>query len=60
MGFNLHAEGTNDPQEVRNWKIHLYAIIASMSAIASMTPLHTLMLAFNIRKLTTTQQISWL
>lgn len=35
MGFNLHAEGTNDPKEVRNWRIHLIAIIASMSAIAS-------------------------
>lgn len=35
MGFNLHASGTSDPKEVRNWKIHLIAIVASMSAIAS-------------------------
>lgn len=35
MGFNLHAEGTTDPKEVRNWYIHFIAIIASMSAIAS-------------------------
>lgn len=35
MGFDLHAEGTNDPKDVRNWRIHLIAIIASMSAIAS-------------------------
>ena len=35
MGFNLHAAGTSDPKEVRNWKIHLIAIVASMSAIAS-------------------------
>ncbi|TQN66058.1 Quinate permease [Colletotrichum shisoi] len=34
MGFNLHADGTNDPKEVRNWRIHMIAIIASMSAIA--------------------------
>ncbi|KIX00602.1 uncharacterized protein Z518_09667 [Rhinocladiella mackenziei CBS 650.93] len=34
MGFNLHATGTQDPKEVRNWKIHLISIIASMSAIA--------------------------
>ncbi|KAM6520259.1 hypothetical protein FALCPG4_013808 [Fusarium falciforme] len=34
MGFSLHAEGTNDPKDVRNWRIHLTAIIASMSAIA--------------------------
>ncbi|TKW48165.1 hypothetical protein CTA1_4534, partial [Colletotrichum tanaceti] len=35
MGFNLHADGTNDPKEVRNWRIHMIAVIASMSAIAS-------------------------
>ncbi|OAQ64612.1 sugar transporter [Pochonia chlamydosporia 170] len=34
MGFDLHAEGTNDPRDVRNWRIHMIAIIASMSAIA--------------------------
>ncbi|KAJ6438477.1 sugar transporter [Purpureocillium lavendulum] len=34
MGFEFHAEGTNDPKDVRNWRIHLVAIIASMSAIA--------------------------
>ncbi|KJZ70948.1 hypothetical protein HIM_09652 [Hirsutella minnesotensis 3608] len=33
MGFNLHAEGTNDPKDVRNWRIHMVAIIASMSAV---------------------------
>jgi sugar porter (SP) family MFS transporter len=32
--MGLHAEGTNDPKEVRNWRIHLVAIIASMSAVA--------------------------
>lgn len=35
MGFSLHADGTHDPPEVRNWRIHSVAIIASMSAIAS-------------------------
>ncbi|KAM6513327.1 hypothetical protein FALCPG4_015761 [Fusarium falciforme] len=34
MGFSLHAEGTNDPKGVRNWRIHLIAVIASMTAIA--------------------------
>ena len=38
MGFNLHAQGTNDPDDVRNWRIHMVAIIASMSAIASKFP----------------------
>ncbi|KAM4061908.1 major facilitator superfamily protein [Hirsutella rhossiliensis] len=33
MGFDLHADGTNDPKSVRNWRIHLVAIVASMSAI---------------------------
>jgi hypothetical protein len=33
--MGLHADGTKDPNEVRNWRIHLIAIIASMSAIAS-------------------------
>ncbi|TQV96725.1 sugar transporter [Cordyceps javanica] len=32
--MGLHAGGTNDPDEVRNWRIHLIAVIASMSAIA--------------------------
>ena len=35
MGFNFHAEGTKDPQDVRNWRIHMIAIIASMAALAS-------------------------
>lgn len=35
MGFDLHAEGTNDPAAVRNWRIHMIATIASMAAIAS-------------------------
>ena len=35
MGFDLHAEGTNDPKDVRNWRIHMVALIASMSALAS-------------------------
>lgn len=38
MGFNLHAQGTNDPDDVRNWRIHMVAIIASMSAVASKSP----------------------
>ncbi|KAL7276701.1 hypothetical protein RUND412_000282 [Rhizina undulata] len=32
MGF--HAENTNDPAEVRNWRIHLLAFAVSMSAVA--------------------------
>lgn len=36
MGFSTHASGTNDPPEVRNWRIHLIAFVASMSALASM------------------------
>ncbi|OHE96232.1 quinate permease [Colletotrichum orchidophilum] len=30
MGFNLHADGTNDPEEVRNWRNHMRAVTASM------------------------------
>lgn len=33
--FSTHATGTLDPPEVRNWRIHLIALIASMSALAS-------------------------
>lgn len=33
--FKTHASGTLDPPEVRNWRIHLIALIASMSALAS-------------------------
>jgi hypothetical protein len=33
--FNTHASGTLDPPEVRNWRIHLIALVASMSALAS-------------------------
>jgi len=32
--FNTHATGTLDPPEVRNWRIHVIALIASMSALA--------------------------
>ncbi|KAL5115148.1 hypothetical protein ACEQ8H_006984 [Pleosporales sp. CAS-2024a] len=32
--FTTHALGTLDPPEVRNWRIHLIALIASMSALA--------------------------
>jgi hypothetical protein len=35
MGWSTHATGTQDPPEVRNWKIHLVALVASMSALAS-------------------------
>lgn len=36
MGFfKTHAAGTNDPPEVRNWTIHMIALVASMSALAS-------------------------
>lgn len=35
MGWSTHASGTKDPPEVRNWKIHLVAFVASMSALAS-------------------------
>ena len=38
MRLFSHAKGTNDPPEVRNWKIHLIATIASMSALASESP----------------------
>ncbi|KAF2161116.1 hypothetical protein M409DRAFT_69970 [Zasmidium cellare ATCC 36951] len=34
MGFSLHASNTNDPPEVRNWRIHLMAVIVSMGALA--------------------------
>jgi hypothetical protein len=34
--FSTHATGTLDPPQVRNWRIHLIALIASMSALASM------------------------
>ncbi|KAF2730776.1 MFS quinate transporter-like protein QutD [Polyplosphaeria fusca] len=34
MGWNTHASGTLDPPEVRNWRIHLIAMVASMSALA--------------------------
>lgn len=36
MVWNTHASGTLDPPEVRNWRIHLIALVASMSALASM------------------------
>ncbi|KAJ4353526.1 uncharacterized protein N0V89_005256 [Didymosphaeria variabile] len=34
MGWNTHADGTQDPPEVRNWRIHIIALVASMSALA--------------------------
>ncbi|KAI5238044.1 hypothetical protein E4T42_09081 [Aureobasidium subglaciale] len=34
MGWSTHASGTQDPPEVRNWKTHLVAFVASMSALA--------------------------
>ncbi|GME53117.1 putative quinate permease protein [Neofusicoccum parvum] len=34
MGFNLHADNSNDPPEVRNWRVHLMALIVSMGSIA--------------------------
>jgi hypothetical protein len=34
MGFSLHASNTDDPPAVRNWRIHLMAIIVSMGSIA--------------------------
>ncbi|KAF3922749.1 hypothetical protein ABW21_db0208184 [Orbilia brochopaga] len=33
MGFNLHADN-GDPPEVRNWRVHLLAIIMSMGSLA--------------------------
>ncbi|CAH0027639.1 unnamed protein product [Clonostachys rhizophaga] len=33
MGFAT-AKGTNDPPEVRNWTIHLIALVASMAALS--------------------------
>lgn len=35
MGFNLHADNSNDPPEVRNWRVHLIALVVSMGALAS-------------------------
>lgn len=32
--FNTHASGTLDPPEVRNARIHMVALVASMSALA--------------------------
>ncbi|KAF2451082.1 MFS quinate transporter-like protein QutD [Karstenula rhodostoma CBS 690.94] len=34
MRWNIHANGTKDPPEVRNWRIHMIALVASMSALA--------------------------
>ncbi|KFY70139.1 hypothetical protein V499_09425 [Pseudogymnoascus sp. VKM F-103] len=34
MGFALHANNTDDPPAVRNWRIHMIAIIASMGSVA--------------------------
>ncbi|KAH8422448.1 sugar porter family MFS transporter [Aspergillus melleus] len=34
MGFNLHADNSNDPPEVRNWRVHFIATVVSMGAIA--------------------------
>ncbi|KAL3424468.1 quinate permease [Phlyctema vagabunda] len=35
MGFfNLHASNTDDPPEVRNWRIHIMAFIVSMGSVA--------------------------
>ncbi|KAL2823867.1 general substrate transporter [Aspergillus cavernicola] len=34
MGFSLHAGNSNDPPEVRNWRIHVITTIVSMGAIA--------------------------
>ncbi|KAK1702508.1 general substrate transporter [Colletotrichum lupini] len=33
MGF-ASAKGTNDPPEVRNWRIHFIALVASMAALS--------------------------
>lgn len=35
MGLTIHASNTNDPPEVRNWRIHLVVVIVSMGAVAS-------------------------
>lgn len=42
MGFNLHADNSNDPPEVRNWRVHLMALIVSMGSIASKCELYAL------------------
>ena len=34
MGLKLHANNTDDPPEVRNWRVHLMAVIVSMGALA--------------------------
>lgn len=33
--FTTYASGTLDPPEVRNWRLHVIACVASMSALAS-------------------------
>ncbi|PNS16184.1 hypothetical protein CAC42_1947 [Sphaceloma murrayae] len=32
--MGLHAEGTDDPKTVRNWRVHWIALVASLSAVA--------------------------
>ncbi|KAF9730957.1 hypothetical protein PMIN02_012201 [Paraphaeosphaeria minitans] len=34
MPWSTHASGTQDPPKVRNWRIHMIAMVASMSALA--------------------------
>ncbi|SMY28530.1 unnamed protein product [Zymoseptoria tritici ST99CH_1A5] len=34
MGFTLHASGTDDPPNVRNWRIHMIALFVSMGSLA--------------------------
>ncbi|EXM17417.1 hypothetical protein FOTG_14386 [Fusarium oxysporum f. sp. vasinfectum 25433] len=34
MCWNTQASGTNDPPEIRNWRIHLIATVAYISALA--------------------------
>lgn len=29
-GITLHANGTDDPPAVRNWRVHMIALVASM------------------------------
>lgn len=47
MGWSTHATGTQDPAEVRNWRIHLVALVASMSALASQYILQTILVYSN-------------
>lgn len=49
--MSLHASGTNDPPEVRNWTIHWVALVASMAALACMQRLYLTLRKANANRL---------